>query len=294
MVSIAAFPKCWLDEITDGRMDLFDWIDLSAQLECDGLEMYSPFFKSLSPDYLARIRRRIEANGMSMPMMCHSPDFIRPDRDARREEVDRQIKMIRATAALGGSFCRTLSGQRRKGISLSQGTDWVVECIEACLPAAQASGVRLVIENHYKDGSWEYPEFAQKGEVFLAILKRIDTPLLGVQYDPSNALVAGEDPITLLEAVLPRILTCHASDRFLLPGTSFDEMRQADGTLGYPKNLVHGVTGGGLIDYDAVFSRLAGIGFNGWVSIEDGMNGMEEMKASVDFLKSKRSEYFRG
>ena len=51
------------------------------------------------------------------------------------------------------------------------------------------------MENHYKDGTWQYPEFAQPEDIFLEILDRIDSPRLGVQYDPSNALVGGFDPV---------------------------------------------------------------------------------------------------
>ena len=291
MISIAAFPKCWLDDISSGSMSLFDWIQASSELECEGLEMYSPFLESHQSAYLAGIRRRVEALGMCIPMMCHSPDFTIPDRAARRQQTAEQIELIRVTAELGGGFCRTLSGQRRPEVSVGQGVQWVVECIEACLPAAAESGVKLVIENHYKDGSWQYPEFAQRQDVFVSVVDQIDHASFGVQYDPSNALVAGDDPIDVLDAVLPRVMTVHASDRYLLAGTSLDDMREADGTLGYPRNLCHGVTGMGMIDYDAVFSRLQGIGFSGWVSIEDGMNGMEEMKESVTFLKMMRRKY---
>jgi sugar phosphate isomerase/epimerase len=268
-----------------------DWIDLSAELECDGLELYSGFLESRAPRYLGEVRRRVEALGMRLPMMCYSPDFTMPDAAARRVEIEKQIEMIRVTAELGGTFCRTLSGQRRPEVQIQQGIQWVVGCIEACLPAAERHGVTLVIENHYKDGFWKHPEFAQKSEVFLAILKRLDSPLLGVQYDPSNAIVAGEDPIALLDRVLPRVRTVHASDRYLRPGTTLDDLRQANGTRGYSPNLCHGVTGRGLNDYDAIFSRLVGAGFAGWISIEDGMNGMEDMKASVDFLKKMRAKY---
>ena len=104
--------------------------------------------------------------------------------------------------------------------------------------------------------------------------------------------MAGEDPIELLRAVKERVVTVHASDRYLAEGTTLEELCQSDGTLGYSPNLRHGVTGQGLNDYDAIFGILAGAGFSGWVSIEDGMNGMEEMKASVDFLKQMREKYF--
>jgi len=292
MVFIAAFPKCWIEDITENRMDLFEWIDLSVQLKCDGLELYSGFLKSHKPKYLAEVRQRIESSGMVMPMMCYSPDFTIPDADKRKEEVEKQIEMIRVTAELGGKFCRTLSGQARPDITTEQGIDWVVECIEACLGAAEKCGINLVMENHFKDGYWKYNEFAQKKDVFLPIIDRINSPHFGVQYDPSNAVVAGDDHIEMLEAVLPRVKTVHASDRFLLPGASLEDVLEHTGALGYPDELVHGVTGKGFNDYDAIFLRLAKANFNGWISIEDGMNGMEEMAESVDFLKKMRDKYF--
>jgi hypothetical protein len=41
-----------------------------------------------------------------------------------------------------------------------------------------------------------------------------------------------------------------------------------------------------------IFGILAEAGFKGWVSIEDGMNGMAEMQASIDFLRCMRAKYF--
>lgn len=293
MISIAAFPKCWIEDICRRKMSLFNWIETAAALECEGLELYSGFLESHDSVYLKKIRRRIESLGMTMPMMCYSPDFTNPDASIRAKETEKQQKMIQVTAELGGRFCRTLSGQRYPEVSVQDGIDWVVSCIAGCLTTSERFGVKLVIENHYKDGYWKYPEFAQKKEIFLDILRRIAGPVFGVQYDPSNALIAGDDPVELLKAVLPRLMTMHASDRYLLPGTSLEDMRPADGAPGYPKNLCHGVTGKGLINYDAIFALLARAGFNGWISIEDGMNGLDEMKASVDFLKQMRARYFR-
>ena len=45
-------------------------------------------------------------------------------------------------------------------------------------------------------------------------------------------------------------------------------------------------------DYDAIFSTLSEVGFNSWISIEDGMNGMDELRESVRFLKTKIDRYF--
>jgi len=130
-------------------------------------------------------------------------------------------------------------------------------------------------------------------DVFLDVLNAIpEQEYFGVQYDPSNAIVAGDDPIELLRAVADRVVSMHASDRYLSAGFTLDDLRQSDGSLGYSAALQHGVTGRGLNDYDAIFQILRQADYNGWVSIEDGMNGMEEMQASIDFLKTMRDKYF--
>src|SRR5690606_6318872 len=132
--------------------------------------------------------------------------------------------------------------QRYPEVPRAQGVEWVVESINALLPVAREYDVVLAMENHYKDGYWLWPELAQKMDVFLEIVGAIDDRThFGVQYDPSNAIVAGDDPIELLERVKDRVVTMHASDRYLEPGATLDDLRQTDGTIGYFAKLKHGV-----------------------------------------------------
>jgi sugar phosphate isomerase/epimerase len=276
-------------------MSVFEWIEMAKSLDADGLEMYDGFFDSLEGPYIDRVGEAIRSAGFAMPMLCCSPDFTNPDPDARKRAVDREVELVGVARRLGGpgTVCRVLSGQRYPEVDRERGIAWVVECIEAVLPAARERGIVLGLENHYKDGFWKYPEFAQKQDVFLELLEALpERAHFGVQYDPSNAIVAGDDPIALLRAVADRVVSVHASDRFLAEGTTLDELKQADGTLGYSPNLRHGVTGKGLNDYDAIFRILAEHGYRGWVSIEDGMNGMEEMAESLAFLRRMGAEYF--
>jgi sugar phosphate isomerase/epimerase len=295
-LKIAAFPKCYIDRIAGERsLSVFDWITMARALDADGLEMYDGFFTSLDSPYLARLGEAIQAAGFAMPMLCCSPDFTNPDPAGRKRAVEREAEMIRVARRLGGprTVCRVLSGQRYPGVARRQGLEWVIDCIHQVLPVAREYDVVLGLENHYKDGFWKYPEFAQKQDVFLELLAAVpDRQHFGVQYDPSNAIVAGDDPIALLQAVADRVVSMHASDRYLAAGASLDDLRQGDGTLGYSPNLRHGVTGRGLNNYDTIFRILAGRGYQGWVSIEDGMNGMEEMAESLAFLRAMSRKYF--
>jgi sugar phosphate isomerase/epimerase len=234
----------------------------------------------------------MEETGQITSMLCFSPDFTHPDADERARQIQRQKDAIDLTVRLGARHCRTLSGQRFPGLTRDDGIARTVDGIRRSLDYAERRGVILCLENHYKDGTWRYPEFAQPEDVFLDILERVDSPSLGVQYDPSNATVGGYDPIRFLERVKHRVVTVHASDRFLEPGASIDALSRQDGATGYAAALKHGETGTGLNDYDAIFRILAEVGFSGWISIEDGMNGLDEIRRSAEFLKKKRAQYF--
>jgi sugar phosphate isomerase/epimerase len=286
-LKLAAFPKCYMDAICVERsMSVFDWIELARQrlkpLGVSGLEMYSGFFADMEEDDLLKVRHALERAEFEMPMYCASPDFTHPSREARLAAVKEQNRQIDLAAFFGAATCRVLSGQRRPEVGEEEGIEWVVECLRELLPHAEACGVILAMENHFKDNYWDYPEFAQSMSRFCRIVDQVEGPWFGVNFDPSNTLLAGEDPLELLRRVAPRVVTMHASDRRPKPGVEIGP----EGVTDYSQ-LVHGEVGTGLIDYDAIFGILRGAGFDGWVSIEDGVNGIEELERSASFLAGK-------
>ena len=293
MPRLAVFPKAYMHALCkDGSMRVSEWIKLASTLDVQGLEWYAGFLEMADENNWQLFRKQVEENGMSIPMMCCSPDFTSPDADFRKKEIEKQKRWIDMTYVLGGSYCRVLSGQKRPELSIDDGVKLAAECISDCLPYAADRGITLILENHYKDDFWKYPEFAQKMDVFCKLVDSLHHPYFGVNYDPSNTYIAGEDPIELLQRVASRVVTMHASDRYLKYGTIEDLRKEEGGAEGYVKRLSHGEIGKGLNDYDAIFSILKGVGFDGWISIEDGVDGMDQLKRSVDFLKKKISKYW--
>ncbi len=293
MPKLAVFPKAFMSALCkDGTMQVSDWIDLAGQLQVDGLEWYAGFLEMADEGNWSKFRKQVENHGQVIPMLCCSPDFTHPDAAFREREIQKQKHWIRMTSVLGGSYCRVLSGQKRPELTLSQGVDLAASCIHACLPYAQELGITLILENHYKDDFWEFPEFAQKMEVFCQLVEQINHPNFGVNYDPSNAFLAGEDPLELLYRVSERVVTMHASDRYLIEGTIEDLRNEENGAVGYAKRLRHGEIGKGLNDYEGIFKELRRVGFDGWISVEDGVDGMEQLERSVSFLRKKIKEYW--
>ena len=292
MPKLAAFPKGFIKQLVSGQMSIFEWIKLADELRVDGLEFYNNFADVKDSKNWSTVRKAVEETGMVIPMMCASPDFTIPDPILRKQEVEKEIYAIEMSAALGAKYCRVLSGQRRKDITREEGMNYVVDSINACIPTAEKLGITLIIENHYKDDFWTEPEFAQMMDVFVDLVGRIDSKSFGVNYDPSNVIAAGEEPLELLEKIKHRVVTMHASDRYLANGTIEDLRKAEGGSAGYVSFFKHGVIGKGLNDYDAIFKTLREVGFDSWISIEDGVDGMDQMHESADFLREKIKKYW--
>ena len=292
MPKLAVFPKAYMDELcVTGTMSLREWIELAATLDVDGLEFYTGLLDLREAAAWPEARKIAAEHGLAIPMLCASPDFTHPDREFRKNQVELQKASIEMAVGLEAEYCRVLSGQRRPEVSREDGISYAVECIEACLPVAEAAGVTLIIENHYKDNYWEFPEFAQFTDVFCDLVDCIEHPCFGVNYDPSNTILAGEDPLELLRRVKHRVVTMHASDRYLKEGT-IEDLRREEDSVGYAQRLSHGEIGKGMNDYDTIFSELKGVGFDGWISIEDGVDGFEQLQGSVAFLRGKMAEHW--
>ena len=49
---------------------------------------------------------------------------------------------------------------------------------EDLLPFAESHGVVLIMENHFKDNYWDYPEFAQRMAIFCEIVSASSVRLI--------------------------------------------------------------------------------------------------------------------
>ena len=114
MPKLAAFPKAYMQALCkDGTMVLAEWFELALTLDIDGLEFYAGFLEMADETRWPSFRRQVEDLGMTIPMLCCSPDFTHPDAGFRDIEIAKQKRWIEMIHVLGGGYCRVLSGQRR-------------------------------------------------------------------------------------------------------------------------------------------------------------------------------------
>ncbi len=91
MPKLAVFPKAFMYRLCkDGSMRLSEWIELASGLNVHGLESYAGFLEMAYQKIWSVFRRKVEDYGMTIPMMCCSPDFTHPDPSFRKIEIEKQ------------------------------------------------------------------------------------------------------------------------------------------------------------------------------------------------------------
>ena len=140
--------------------------------------------------------------------------------------------------------------------------DRVAKELEKSAEIARKEGVRLVLENEFSCN-------VATGEEAAAMLKAVESPALGVNWDPGNAYAAGERP-PFPKGYEPldkkRLWHMHLKDAQPKPGGKGWEWRPV---------------GGGEIDYVGQFRALLKDGYEGTMSLETHyLNAAKDKEAS--------------
>jgi sugar phosphate isomerase/epimerase len=268
-VKLSCLPVSLYPDIIAGRISLGAWARTGAELGLDAVDASILFFPDRTPAVLARARRAVEGEGISLGMMSTYPDFTHPDARTRAREIDAARATIDIAAALGMSYVRAIAGQAHPGTERQAGQMWAVAGLEAMVKHSRGTGVEVVYENHDQAGVMAYPDFSARQEVFLAIYRATACFGLGINYDTGNATALTPNPLVLLDAVLDRVRTLHVSD-----------------TSAVGEHIRPCVIGTGLAPLETIFRRLHQANWDGYVSIEEASGtGREGIEVAVRHVR---------
>lgn len=209
---------------------------------------------SLPPDGGFAIRREIEEIGLRVSNVnafmlralgtIHHPSWIEPDPLERSKRLRHTLDCIKLTKDLGASTLSTEpGGPLPLGVSRETALDWFADGLAAVLPAAEAAGVKLLVE----------PEpglLIETSAQIAEFLPRFSSPALGVNFDVGHFFCVGEDPAVLVRTLARWIHHVHLED------------------IAADRRHYHLVPGRGAIDFDAVFEALRAIAYEGFLTVE--------------------------
>jgi len=266
------------------RVSIETVIDKAAEIGVEGVDilhrqMDIPEKEPLRAEhrsYLQTLKRHAFRNGIDLVCLSIHQDFVDPDADYRRRQIEHTHKCIEIAYELGIPCIRLNSGRWNTiasfddlmvargvepvlpGCSEDDGFNWCIDCIQECLPKAEQCGVVLALENHWG--------LSRTPEGLLRIVNAISSPWLGALMDTGNFL---ENPYDKLKLIAPR--------------TVYVQAKTYDG-------------GGEWYTLDLDYKRIAGIlaaaDYTGYVSLE--FEGKEDPDLAVPKSIAMLREAFAG
>ena len=175
----------------------------------------------------------------------YHPTWVERDAKLRRDRVTHTLRAIELTAAIGGTHISLQPGGPYLGRDIDELYEMFAEGLSACLDHARSHGVTLGVE----------PEpglLIERSDQFLRLKREYfaDEPLVQMNSDLGHFYCVREDPPEVLRTRKEFIRHVHLED------------------IGYQRVHQHLVPGEGVMDFQAIFHALDGIGYSGMVTVE--------------------------
>jgi sugar phosphate isomerase/epimerase len=172
------------------------------------------------------------------------PSWIEPDphyRAIRREHTKRALQLAHDLSA--PQITTEPGGPLAAGQSWSDGAVLFYEELMPCVEVAEKLGVPLLIE----------PEpglLIERFDQYLEFVGRINSPMIGLNFDVGHAYCVGEDPQDWVATMAPHTRHYHLED------------------IAVTRVHQHLVPGRGAIDFPATLIEIAKTGYDGWLTVE--------------------------
>lgn len=185
-------PQRPADEARALTIDSF--IDLAADLGCDGAELTSYYFDPAATEAdLLHTRRHAFLRGIEISGSAVGNNFVRP----RGPDLDAEIADVKAwidqASLLGAPHVRVFAGPVAAGMSAKDARTTCIAALETCCAHAATRGVMLGLENH--------GGIVASADDLLEIVRAVRSPWLGVNLDTGNFHSA--DPYADLARCVP-------------------------------------------------------------------------------------------
>ncbi len=240
------------------RWSLVEAIERVAKCGYDGIEIMADA-PHVWPDAATRqtvdtIRHALDKHYLQISnvnafMMCATEDFwhpswLEPDADYRQRRIRHTIDSLRLARQLGSSSITTEpGGPIPDGLSRAAAMDRFVDGLTIALRHAEDEGVSLLVE----------PEpglLIETSSQFLELVERIDSPMLGHNFDIGHYYCVSEPLPDTIRTLAPYTKHYHIED------------------IAASRVHEHLIPGHGAIDFAQVFDAIRDTPYNGWITVE--------------------------
>ncbi|QNF35525.1 TIM barrel protein [Adhaeribacter swui] len=206
-----------------GFVNAVDLLEHCHQIGAGGMQVV---VKDWSADLTKKVRDRREKLGLYVEGSIGVPN--------KPEEVTRFEQEVKSAKEAGMQVLRTVcsSGRRYEAYHSAQEfkdlQSKALASLKLAEPVLRKHKMKLAVENH-KD--WRAPEL-------VALLKQINSEWIGVTLDFGNSIALLEEPMEVIQTLVPYVFTTHVKDMGLdeyADGFLLSEVPLGKGILDLPK-----------------------------------------------------------
>lgn len=220
-IGLSSYAFFWqLSDQVSQPMNIHDALRKAADLGVDLFQIcdYAPL-ETMNDDELAAVRRTADELGITLEVGTKG---IRPEH---------LRTFLHIAQVLGSDLLRTMFNVPGH----TPDNDEAVQIFTDVLPEFEAAGVRIAVETYEQVPT----------ERILDVVRRVNSPYLGICSDPANTVAGLEMPQQVIDAVAPYVLNMHIKD--------FAFSRK-QGWVGFTYSGAP--LGEGLLDYDYMVGKI--------------------------------------
>jgi sugar phosphate isomerase/epimerase len=252
-------------------MTLGDFLEFARNYAVDGVSLESCFFPTVQPSYLAEIRAMLDSYGLERVYAWGHPDGLEggTNEDAYKE----MIRSFDHAQAIGAKVMRVVGSSLRfrnepHGPQLVR----LTQMFRKAVRIAEEYGIRMAVENHIDFNGLE----------MLSLLRSVDSPFLGINFDTGNFVRLLDDPVQAMDTLAPYTYATHIKDLKIQRGVPANEWYFFSSAP----------VGDGVVDNAKLIQKLWRAGFDGLLAVETDFlhpgYGNDEHAAVVASVKELR------
>jgi sugar phosphate isomerase/epimerase len=228
-------------------MTLEDFIECAKRLAVDGVSLESCFFPSFELSYLADIRAMLDSYGLDRVYAWGHPDGL--EGGTNEAAYDEMVGSFEHAQAIGSTVMRVVgSSLRFRNEPHGPQLERLTRMFRRAVKVAEAHGIRMAIENHI--------DF--NGQEMLSLLRSVDSPFLGINFDTGNFVRLLDDPVQAMGELAPYTYATHIKDLKLQRGVPANEWYFFSSAP----------VGDGVVDNAKLVEKLGRAGFSGILAVE--------------------------
>lgn len=248
----------------------------------------------LNETVITYIKEYCSKKDVEISALAYYPNILSGDEEKNEQAIAHLHNLIDASAALGVNMVTTFIGRNQK-LTVEENYALVAEVWPPIIKHAEEAGVRIAIENCpmlFTRDEWPGGQnLMTTPEQWKKIFDILDSPNLGINYDPSHFVWQQIDYIKPIYEFKEKIFHVHYKDIKLYK----DKLHRV-GVMAYPLEYMSPkLPGLGDVDWGKYVSALTDIGYDGYscIEVEDKAfeGSLEDAKKAV-ILSKKYLEQF--